>query len=454
MKIPGDRLHRAQEVEHIVKIIEHCVALHNASSFSIEGPWGIGKTWLLERIIAKLNGEDLYEDAVGKGKSINYFCKRYLVVNYNAWEKDYCEEPLIAILITLVKELNRVLKIENIAKGTLKLVLKNALETLSYLASIISKRVLGVDIVGAGIKSVKAFKELKENSKLKLSNNPIEGNIEDDITCVVKTLNKVSKYCPIVFIVDELDRCMPSYAIKTLERLHHVFRKVENSVTIISVFREQLDKSICEMFGDEIKTDEYLKKFIDFKIVVSNGEVDGDEVSSKFKDLSACFLPKGGTYHGESIINFVCENTTSREFENIFSKAFLCHNIAQLDTSKLPYECFEAEILLQLIKIVLEKEKNIANIIPYNGNIPDTILGKNVRKLLDGFLQKVKMCYQDANQLLCFSVNNSCSIVLLIVQIIFAGSNWLWSVPPSDEDMYHAIKNHYFEYKSFFDLIK
>ena len=24
----------------------------------------------------------------------------------------------------------------------------------------------------------------------------------------------------------------------------------------------------------------------------------------------------------------------------------------------------------------------------------------------------------------------------------------------SDEDMYNAIKNHYFEYKSFFDLIK
>ena len=30
----------------------------------------------------------------------------------------------------------------------------------------------------------------------------------------------------VVIMVDELDRCLPSYAIKVLERIHHVFNEI------------------------------------------------------------------------------------------------------------------------------------------------------------------------------------------------------------------------------------
>ena len=37
-----------------------------------------------------------------------------------------------------------------------------------------------------------------------------------------QVITEISKEKTVVFIVDELDRCLPEYAIKVLERLHHL----------------------------------------------------------------------------------------------------------------------------------------------------------------------------------------------------------------------------------------
>ena len=42
-------------------------------------------------------------------------------------------------------------------------------------------------------------------------------------------LEEQSKDVTIVVVVDELDRCLPEYAIKVLERLHHIFGDTENT---------------------------------------------------------------------------------------------------------------------------------------------------------------------------------------------------------------------------------
>ena len=37
----------------------------------------------------------------------------------------------------------------------------------------------------------------------------------------------------LVIVVDELDRCLPDYAIKILERLHHLFADVNGTILIL-----------------------------------------------------------------------------------------------------------------------------------------------------------------------------------------------------------------------------
>lgn len=55
-RIYGDRLHREEYVEKIVELIKLRSESKESTSFSIEAPWGQGKTWLIEKIEASLEG--------------------------------------------------------------------------------------------------------------------------------------------------------------------------------------------------------------------------------------------------------------------------------------------------------------------------------------------------------------------------------------------------------------
>lgn len=65
---------------------------------------------------------------------------------------------------------------------------------------------------------------------------------------------------PLLIIVDELDRCCPSYAVETIEKIKHLF-SAKNVVFVLSINNKQLQKSICSVYG-EIDSATYLKKFI------------------------------------------------------------------------------------------------------------------------------------------------------------------------------------------------
>ncbi len=68
---------------------------------------------------------------------------------------------------------------------------------------------------------------------------------------------------PLVFIVDELDRCRPTFAVEVLERIKHLFN-VPNIVFVIAVDRTQLEKSLKTVYGD-IDVTNYLHRFFDFE---------------------------------------------------------------------------------------------------------------------------------------------------------------------------------------------
>ena len=72
-------------------------------------------------------------------------------------------------------------------------------------------------------------------------------------------------------MVDELDRCLPLYAIKVLERIHHVFNEIENVVVIVAMEKKQISNSLHQIYGDEMDVDRYLKKIIAFSFKLDNG---------------------------------------------------------------------------------------------------------------------------------------------------------------------------------------
>ena len=64
---------------------------------------------------------------------------------------------------------------------------------------------------------------------------------------------------PLVVVINELDRCRPTYAAKLLEVAKHLFA-VDNIVFVLAVNRDQLDHSIRGLYGSEFDAKGYLRR--------------------------------------------------------------------------------------------------------------------------------------------------------------------------------------------------
>ena len=131
-----------------------------------------------------------------------------------------------------------------------------------------SKRSIGAGISVAGKLSQVLpwpFDKVGElfNEQLEIYQNT-QKNIINFRARLSKVAESVENYGipPLVFIIDELDRCRPDYAISLLERLKHLFN-VEGIFFILAIDREQLNSSVTAAYGEGIDTDGYLRRFID-----------------------------------------------------------------------------------------------------------------------------------------------------------------------------------------------
>lgn len=66
---------------------------------------------------------------------------------------------------------------------------------------------------------------------------------------------------PLVIIIDELDRCKPTFAVEIIERVKHLF-SVKNVVFVLVMNKKQLEGSVKAVYGQSIDAHTYLQKFI------------------------------------------------------------------------------------------------------------------------------------------------------------------------------------------------
>ena len=77
------------------------------------------------------------------------------------------------------------------------------------------------------------------------------------MNCLPKK-SKSKKNCPVVVVIDELDRCCPLYAIELLEVAKHMF-SVENIVFVLAINLRELGHSIKAVYGRDFNSHEYLE---------------------------------------------------------------------------------------------------------------------------------------------------------------------------------------------------
>ena len=179
-------------------------------------------------------------------------------MRFNAWEEDFLQEPFVALSTEIISALRRMGVVESSWKalsGEATQVVMQALPSiLGYLAS-------SVTMLGSASETV--VKSLAE--RLLASHDESQSAIQsfkDRLGQLACELAKNHEGLPLIVVIDELDRCRPSYAIELLETAKHIF-SVDSVIFALSTNRQQLEASIKGIYGDSFSATDYLERFFD-----------------------------------------------------------------------------------------------------------------------------------------------------------------------------------------------
>lgn len=255
-----DILGRTKFVNSIVDFINVLSEGKRGCCFAIDGKWGTGKTYVL----------DMLEEELNQIQSEDTADNRYFVFHYNSWEYDYYDEPLVAIVASMQDEVENKESIWNreVDKKIQAGIEVAKTEVKKMVGSLVEKHI-GVNFVNV----IDAIRKVDQENEEKKESYDDFYNFKKAMSDVRTSMGKIAEEKTIVLVVDELDRCMPAYAIKVIERLHHIFEKINNIVVIIAVDSEQLDSSIKTIYGEKTNPKDYMKKIIDITFKLDTGEI-------------------------------------------------------------------------------------------------------------------------------------------------------------------------------------
>lgn len=337
-----DLLSRDDFIKRLVEITENLAAKKKGICYAINGEWGVGKTFAL----------NLYKEVIRKIESENGSASKYLIFEYNAWEYDYYSEPLIAIvaaLLDLIEKKVNIVPTDNqlaqtviaIAKEIGKGFVDNALSKL--------KDKSGLDFNKLKEIALNSSKEAQEKIAESHSYDPFF-DFKDALTKLSETIASLAEDQTVVFIVDELDRCLPEYTIKVLERLHHLFENVPNVQVILSVDKRQLESTVSHIYGDCANIHRYLAKFIAFEMKLDFG-TPSNLVKECYSEYYDCFSFEMTSE--EEVLDYyvtLFEGIDMRRCKAIVEKSFLCHQLVYPNSNKSDAFVLCIELFLSLMK--------------------------------------------------------------------------------------------------------
>ncbi|MFA9949944.1 KAP family P-loop NTPase fold protein [Dentiradicibacter hellwigii] len=242
-----DSLDRRPVVEFLSELIGR---LNGPFVMALDSPWGSGKTTLVRMLIADLQR------------------KEFQCVYFNAWKVDYITDPLVA----LVSSIDRIdFGGEEAANN-----FRSRLKTVKKVTTLLAKRWVMAAIKASTLGALDLEKEYEAIAS-ELTANTVADIVDAfnqeiellkkfraELEAAVKQLPNVGKKPNLVFFIDELDRCRPTFAIKLLERIKHLF-DIQNIVFVLSIDKQQLEAITAAVYGSGINAPEYLRRFIDLE---------------------------------------------------------------------------------------------------------------------------------------------------------------------------------------------
>ena len=259
----------------IYRFIGLLLSIEDATTISIDGDWGSGKTFFVKQLQLVLeaynpnskiseNKNDIkqiknsmpivhkpfFDDILDKNPQV--------VVYYDAWENDDEVDPVLSLIFRIVESIDKNFNIEI----ELPDMIKKLLEILVKNPKIIDKIPVlkNINLIFSFIKDCKSM--IKFNSVLK--NQKQNNDLKQEIKVFLNSLLTKEK-SKLIILIDELDRCSPSYAVKMLERIKHYFDD-KRIIFVFSTDLSQLTHTIKKFYGEGYDSCRYLNRFFDLRL--------------------------------------------------------------------------------------------------------------------------------------------------------------------------------------------
>jgi hypothetical protein len=225
---------------------------------SINGQWGSGKTTFIRMWQQYIENEG------------------FITLYFNSWENDSSKEPLISLIGEIQEQIEKKFKDRSLST------ILNTLKRTS--GKLLAKAIPTAIKIGTyGLLDIKSDSNIEDSladflSKLPSDYIKYKGEREKFKSTLSKFVEKLinnQNLLPdkkIVFFIDELDRCRPSFAIELLENVKHFFN-IEKYVFILAMDKDQLGYSLQTLYGNNMDTEGYLRRFIDFNYNISTPQL-------------------------------------------------------------------------------------------------------------------------------------------------------------------------------------
>lgn len=243
---------------------------------ALDSAWGTGKSYFIDLLI-----QDVQEQG-------NIF-----VVKYNAWANDYCDNAFNPLIYDILKSDALIFDTDNEADiiNIKKIILSIGKIGLAIGKQILNKKICedyGIELDEAINQAITSGEHIKK-FMFRVSENLEQLNeqrksFEELKVCLssaTKWMQKEGK--KLVVIIDELDRCKPTFAIQTLEIVKHLF-DVENIVFLFAVDIEQLSQSVSTIYGQDFDSVGYLCRFFDYISKLPNPKME-KYIFNKFEEV-------------------------------------------------------------------------------------------------------------------------------------------------------------------------
>ncbi|WP_076515187.1 P-loop NTPase fold protein [Achromobacter sp. MFA1 R4] len=245
-------------------------------SIALDGRWGSGKTFFVERWIAQLQSN---------GRCVIFF---------DAWQHDRAIDPALAFMAELSRQVKEwaartidtdatMSTIETTLNETLSHIKRAAKPVATTFLSGLMKKTIGSsisDLLSAASGEDDSKGDSSQTSATQALDQALDQYLDQvmaeheirhssvakfrqSLEALANSLAKAkSLEGPVFVVIDELDRCRPNFAVQLLEGVKHLF-SVRNVCFVFSTNLPQLAASVQAVYGPNFDGRDYLGRFFE-----------------------------------------------------------------------------------------------------------------------------------------------------------------------------------------------